>query len=483
MKLETNDTIVALATPPGAGAIAVVRLSGPVAVGLADGLFRGRRLVDCPSHTAHFGRIVREDGSTVDEVVVTVFRSPRSYTGEDVVEISCHGSTYLQQELIQTCLRAGARMAQPGEFTLRAYLNGKMDLSQAEAVADLIASESSASAELALKQLRGGFKQEIARLRDRLIEFASLIELELDFSEEDVEFADRTQLKALVLELKRHISSLLSSFQLGNAIKTGVSTVIAGRPNAGKSTLLNALLNEERAIVSDIAGTTRDTIEEVLNIHGVRFRLIDTAGIREAHDQIEAIGVRKTFEKVREASLLIYVWDITSGMTLQDLYNDLEQLLVTPVHCLVVCNKMDRNPLFDVGWVLNPADSAIHPYLLPPAPLLVPETLVLSDLVVVPVSASNQMNIDYLKEELYRAALGDSIRLEGTVVTNARHYDALRRAEGALEEVLHGLDSGLTGDFIAQDIRRSLNFLGEITGEIGVEDLLGSIFGKFCIGK
>ena len=234
MILETNDTIVALATPPGAGAIAVVRLSGSLAVRLADGLFRGRRLVDCPSHTAHFGRIVREDGSTVDEVVATVFRSPRSYTGEDVVEISCHGSTYLQQELIQTCLRAGARMAQPGEFTLRAYLNGKMDLSQAEAVADLIASESSASAELALKQLRGGFKKEIVRLRERLIEFASLIELELDFSEEDVEFADRKQLKALVLELKRHISSLLSSFQLGNAIKTGVSTVIAGRPNAVK---------------------------------------------------------------------------------------------------------------------------------------------------------------------------------------------------------------------------------------------------------
>jgi tRNA modification GTPase len=374
-------------------------------------------------------------------------------------------------------------MAQPGEFTLRAFLNGKMDLSQAEAVADLIASESSASAELALQQLRGGFKQEIARLRERLIEFASLIELELDFSEEDVEFADRGQLKALVLELKRHISSLLSSFQLGNAIKTGVSTVIAGRPNAGKSTLLNALLNEERAIVSDIAGTTRDTIEEVLNIHGVRFRLIDTAGIREAHDQIEAIGVRKTFEKVREASLLIYVWDITSGMTLQDLYNDLEQLLVSPVHCIVVCNKMDRNPLFEVGWIANPSNTDIHPYLLPSKPITIPEHVHLADLVAVPISASNQMNIEYLKEALYRAALGDSVRLEGTVVTNARHYDALRRAEAALVEVLQGLDTGLTGDFIAQDLRRSLNFLGEITGEIGVEDLLGSIFGKFCIGK
>jgi len=483
MIVETNDTIVALATPPGVGAIAVIRLSGSSSITFADSLFKGKRLADCPTHTAHFGRIVREDGSTVDEVVLTLFRGPRSYTGEDVVEVSCHGSTFLQQELIQNFLRAGARMAQPGEFTLRAFLNGKMDLSQAEAVADLIASESSASAELALKQLRGGFKQEIARLRERLIEFASLIELELDFSEEDVEFADRGQLKALVLELKRHISSLLSSFQLGNAIKTGVSTVIAGRPNAGKSTLLNALLNEERAIVSDIAGTTRDTIEEVLNIHGVRFRLIDTAGIREAHDQIEAIGVRKTFEKVREASLLIYVWDITSGMTLQDLYNDLEQLLVSPVHCIVVCNKMDRNPLFEVGWIVNPSNPDIHPYLLPSKPITIPEHVHLADLVAVPISASNQMNIEYLKEALYRAALGDSVRLEGTVVTNARHYDALRRAEAALVEVLQGLDTGLTGDFIAQDLRRSLNFLGEITGEIGVEDLLGSIFGKFCIGK
>jgi len=483
MIVETNDTIVALATPPGVGAIAVIRLSGSSSITFADSLFKGKRLADCPTHTAHFGRIVREDGSTVDEVVLTLFRGPRSYTGEDVVEVSCHGSTFLQQELIQNFLRAGARMAQPGEFTLRAFLNGKMDLSQAEAVADLIASESSASAELALKQLRGGFKQEIARLRERLIEFASLIELELDFSEEDVEFADRGQLKALVLELKRHISSLLSSFQLGNAIKTGISTVIAGRPNAGKSTLLNALLNEERAIVSDIAGTTRDTIEEVLNIHGVRFRLIDTAGIREAHDQIEAIGVRKTFEKVREASLLIYVWDITSGMTLQDLYNDLEQLLVSPVHCIVVCNKMDRNPLFEVGWIVNPSNPDIHPYLLPSKPITIPEHVHLADLVAVPISASNQMNIEYLKEALYRAALGDSVRLEGTVVTNARHYDALRRAEAALVEVLQGLDTGLTGDFIAQDLRRSLNFLGEITGEIGVEDLLGSIFGKFCIGK
>lgn len=483
MIIETNDTIVALATPPGVGAIAVIRLSGSSSITLADSLFKGKGLADCPTHTAHFGRIVREDGSTVDEVVLTLFRGPRSYTGEDVVEISCHGSTFLQQELIQTCLRAGARLAQPGEFTLRAFLNGKMDLSQAEAVADLIASESSASADLALKQLRGGFKQEIARLRERLIEFASLIELELDFSEEDVEFADRGQLKALVWELKRHISSLLSSFQLGNAIKTGVSTVIAGRPNAGKSTLLNALLNEERAIVSDIAGTTRDTIEEVLNIHGVRFRLIDTAGIREAHDQIEAIGVRKTFEKVREASLLIYVWDITSGMTLQDLYNDLEQLLISPVHCIVVCNKMDRNPLFEVDWIANPSNPDIHPYLLPSKPITIPEQVRLADLVAVPVSASNQMNIEYLKEALYQAALGDSVRLEGTVVTNARHYDALRRAEAALGEVLQGLDTGLTGDFIAQDIRRSLNFLGEITGEIGVEDLLGSIFGKFCIGK
>ena len=479
---DLSDTIVALATAPGVGAIAVVRLSGPKTIAIADAIFKGKKLADCASHTAHFGTIVRADGSMVDEVLLTLFRGPKSYTGDDTVEISCHGSTFIQQELIQVCLHAGARMANPGEFTLRAFLNGKMDLSQAEAVADLIASESEASAKIALQQLRGGFKNEIARLREELIHFASLVELELDFSEEDVEFADRTQLKNLILELRSHISALLSSFQLGNAIKTGVSTVIAGRPNAGKSTLLNALLNEERAIVSEIAGTTRDTIEEVLNIKGVQFRLIDTAGIREAHDQIEVMGVRKTFEKVRDASLLVYVWDVTSGMTFADLYADLTQLLTDQLQCLVVCNKMDRNPLFETSWVLSPNAPEVHPYLCP-EPVEVPALIRDARLSIIPVSAKNLMNIEYLKDQLFEAALGQSALREGTVVTNARHFDALRRADQSLSDVLHGLETGVTGDFVAQDIRHTLAHLGEITGEIGVEDLLGSIFGKFCIGK
>ena len=478
-----SDTIVALATAPGVGAIAVVRLSGPEAFPVADRIFKGKKISDCPTHTAHFGTIVRPDGTLVDEVLATVFRGPRSYTGEDTVEISCHGSLYIQQELLRVCLLAGARMANPGEFTLRAFLNGKMDLSQAEAVADLIASESEAGAEIALRQLRGGFKQEIARLRQELIHFAALIELELDFSEEDVEFADRPRLRQLIVQLQAQVQSLLDSFQLGNALKTGVSTVIAGRPNAGKSTLLNALLNEERAIVSDIAGTTRDTIEAALNIKGVKFRLIDTAGIREAHDQIEAIGVQKALEKVREAAVLVYVWDITGGMTFHDLYTDLVALVSPGVPCIVVCNKMDRNPLFETQWVLHPEQSDVHDYLLGGTLATLPDVLRPADLRPLPVSAKNLMNIEYLKEQLFDAAIGAAPSREGTVVANARHYDALRRAHIALSDVLNGLDTGITGDFIAQDIRHTLAHLGEITGDIGVEDLLGEIFGKFCIGK
>lgn len=477
-----SDTIVALATAPGVGAIAVIRLSGSQTFAIADAIFRGKRPSEGKTHTAHFGYLIRPDGSTVDEVLITLFRGPKSYTGDDTIEISCHGSTYLQQEIIQVCLAAGARMAQPGEFTLRAFLNGKMDLSQAEAVADLIASQSAASADMALRQLRGGFRDEIARLRGELIQFASLVELELDFSEEDVEFADRGQLRRLIETIRGHIGGLLRSFDLGNAIKTGISTVIAGRPNAGKSTLLNVLLNEERAIVSDIAGTTRDTIEETLNINGVQFRLIDTAGIREAQDQIEAIGVQKTLEKIEQAAIFVYVWDITSGMTLADVHADLRQLVRdenTPY--LVLCNKMDRNPLFQSEWLVNPADASVHPYLQtdPPADNAIGLTLDR----IINISAKNAQNIEYLKNRLFEVALGSQTDTEGTIVSNARHHDALRRSDAALADVLHGLDSGITGDFIAQDIRRALTFLGEITGEIGVEDLLGEIFGKFCIGK
>lgn len=475
-----NDTIIALATPPGVGAIAVLRLSGPRAFILADGAFRGRRLENCASHTAHFGRIEDERGHILDEVVATVFRGPKSYTGEDVVEISMHGSAFIQQEMLQFFLRRGARLAQPGEFTLRAFLNGRMDLSQAEAVADLIASQSEAAHQVAMRQMRGGFKKEIHQLREELISFASLVELELDFSEEDVEFANRAQLRRLVEKIQAFVRQLLRSFQLGNALRTGVSTVIAGRPNAGKSTLLNALLNEERAIVSEIAGTTRDTIEETLNIEGVQFRLIDTAGIREARDAIEAIGVQRTFEKIGQAAIIVYVWDVTA-MTIAELYQDLRQITATAAPLLVVCNKMDRNPHFDPAWILRPEAPEVHPYLQSDPPAR--NDLGLGAEQIVTLSAKNRMNIEYLKEKLFETAVGAETNLEGSVVTNARHADALQKTDAALQDVLTGLDTGITGDFIAQDIRRALAFLGEITGEIGVEDLLENIFGKFCIGK
>ena len=497
---DLSATIVALATPPGVGAIAVIRLSGGDAIDLADRIFKGKKLAAQPSHTAHFGRLETAEGRLVDEVLATVFHGPKSYTGEHTVEISCHGSAYIQQEIIQLCLQSGARLAEPGEYTLRAFLNGKMDLSQAEAVADLIASQSEAAHTVALRQLRGGFRDEISRLREELIHFASLVELELDFGEEDVEFADRGDLKSLVHQIRAHLQPLLQSFTLGNALKTGVATVIAGRPNAGKSTLLNALLNEERAIVSDIAGTTRDTIEEVLNIHGVQFRLIDTAGLREAQDQIEAIGVRKTMEQIERAAILVYVWDVAGGMTLQEVHEDLLRLsehqnLVglqdrRGFSLLVVCNKMDRNPLFQTQWLVDPTLPDVHPYLLAPeaenqtSPVLkTGEVLALSPEQIIPISAKNQMNIEFLKEKLFQTVAGGAVNLESTVVTNARHFGALRQADAALADVLQGLDTNVTGDFIAQDIRRALAFLGEITGEIGVEDLLGNIFGRFCIGK
>lgn len=491
---DLSSTIVALATPPGVGAIGIIRLSGTRAIIIADTIFKGKRLENQASHTAHFGKIATADGRVLDEVLITIFKAPHSYTGEDTAEISCHGSQYILQEVIRLCLQHGARLAEPGEFTFRAFLNGKMDLSQAEAVADLINSESEAAHAVALRQLRGGFREEIHRLRDELIGFASLVELELDFAEEDVEFADRTQLKNLVARIRAYIQSLLRSFGLGNALKTGVATVIAGRPNAGKSTLLNALLNEERAIVSDIAGTTRDTIEEVLNIKGVQFRLIDTAGIREAQDAIEAIGVQRTMEKIQQASILVYVWDV-AGMTLAEVQADLAALVPrNPVPggeeqgragdpgYIVVCNKMDKNPYFKTDWLLDPTLPDIHPYLLEGG---LPDraSFILDPSAIIPVSAKNAQNIEYLKEKLFETAIGEGVNFESTIVTNARHYDALRRADEALSDVLNGLETGITGDFVAQDIRRSLAYLSEITGDIGVEDLLGTIFGKFCIGK
>ncbi len=456
-----TDTIIALATPPGVGAIGVIRLSGPDAFRIADSVFHGKELGAQPSHTIHFGTIRDEEGRVLDEVLASVFRGPNSYTGEDVVEISCHGSHYILQEVMALLLRKGAGLAKPGEFTLRAFLNGRMDLSQAEAVADLIASESASAHAVAMQQMRGGFSNEIKQLRQQLIDFAALIELELDFGEEDVEFANRDDLKALIHRILSLMDALLRSFQLGNAIKNGVSTVIAGRPNAGKSTLLNALLNEERAIVSDIAGTTRDTIEETLHIGGVAFRIIDTAGIREAQDAIEAIGVAKTMEKVRQSAVLVYVFDVIRSSP-EELRGDLAQLAHPDTKLLVVANKMDLNPYTTYEQYANEYFN--------------------SD-AWVPVSALNQMNIEFLKEKLLNAVLGGDLNLEHTVVANTRHYEALLKASESLRDALRAIDTGVTGDFIAMDIRRALTFLGEITGEINTEDLLDSIFSRFCIGK
>lgn len=462
-----KDTIVALATPAGVGAIGVIRLSGEDAVRIANDVFHGKDLTKQASHTIHFGTIRDDDHKIIDEVLISLFIAPKSYTGEHVVEVSCHGSNYIIQQLIQLFIKKGARLAQPGEFTLRAFLNGRMDLSQAEAVADLVAAESESAHKVALQQMRGGFSNEIKRLREELIHFASMIELELDFGEEDVEFANRDDLKQLIIKIQKLIHSLIQSFQLGNAIKNGVSTVIAGRPNAGKSTLLNALLNEERAIVSDIEGTTRDTIEEVLNIKGIQFRLIDTAGIREAQDQIEAIGVEKTMQKIQQSALLVYLFDVIKTPP-EEVRKDIEKLVHPGIQLLVVANKMDLNPYTKAEHYII-KDSPAHQHI--------------STSNFIPVSAINQMNIEYLKEKLYEAALSGKTSLESTVVTNMRHYEALQKADDSLQSALQGLNSGITGDFLAMDIRRALAYLGEITGEVGVEDLLDNIFSKFCIGK
>ncbi len=466
-----GDTIVALATPPGVGAIGVIRLSGKDAIFIVNQVFYGKDLTAQVSHTVHFGTIKDEEGHLIDEVLVTVFKTPKSYTGENVAEVSCHGSPFIIQQLIQLFIKKGARLAQPGEFTLRAFLNGRMDLSQAEAVADLIAAESESAHQVALQQMRGGFSNEIKRLREELIHFASMIELELDFGEEDVEFANRQDLKDLISKIQKLIQSLLQSFLLGNVIKNGVSTVIAGRPNAGKSTLLNALLNEERAIVSEIAGTTRDTIEEVLNIKGIQFRLIDTAGIREAQDQIEAIGVQKTMEKIQQSALLVYVFDVIKTSP-EEVWKDLKKLVHPGIQLLVVANKMDLNPYTKWEHYAEAGNGKWE----------AGNTLVSRENFI-PVSAINQMNIEYLKEKLYEAALSGKISLQSTVVTNVRHLEALQKTDDSLNAALQGLDAGITGDFLAMDIRRALAYLGEITGEVGVEDLLENIFSKFCIGK
>lgn len=463
-----TDTIIALSTPPGVGAIGVIRLSGPQAISIVDRHFYGKNLLKVQGNTVHYGKIKDEAGRLLDECIATVFRAPRSYTREDIVELSCHGSPYIINEIIQLFLRHGARQARAGEFTMRAFLNGQLDLSQAEAVADLIAADSASSHELAMKQMRGGFSDEIQVLRQELIDFAALIELELDFGEEDVEFADRDKLKSLVGHIQLVIEGLLTSFQLGNVLKKGVPTVIAGRPNAGKSTLLNALLNEDRAIVSSIAGTTRDTIEESLTIQGINFRLIDTAGLRIAQDEIEKIGVDRTLARIADSLLIIFVFDVTISRP-DDLWDDVDQFLQKSPQLaarskhLYIANKMDLNPY------AQPQD-----YYR--TGLISPDNLITA-------SAKNKMNIDFIKETLYKIIVQDPHQLDQAIVTTGRHYDALHKAHTALCDVLRGLQDGTSGDFIAMDIRQSLRHLGEITGEIHSDDLLESIFGRFCIGK
>lgn len=467
MRYNLTDIIIALSTPQGEGAIGIIRLSGKGCIELVDSVFEGKQLSEQAGYTIHFGKIL-DDTKVLDEVLVSLFRNPKSYTKEDVVEISCHGSSYIIQQIIQLFLRLGARQAERGEFTMRAFLNGQMDLSQAEAVADLIASDSAASHEIALQQMRGGFSDQIKDLRQELIDFAALIELELDFGEEDVQFADRGKLETLVQKIQGVLKKLLDSFQLGNVLKNGVNTVIAGRPNAGKSTLLNALLNEERAIVSDIAGTTRDTIEEIININGIQFRLVDTAGIRESQDSIESIGVQKTMEKLASSTLVIYVFDIVSESP-ESVWSDIDNFLSDnngifhASNKVFLANKMDKNPQLDPSVYYREG-------------LISKENLLTS-------SAINKMNIDTLKEELYRKVISDPSLMDNTIVTNSRHYEALHKSYASLDAVLTGLTSGITGDFIAMDIRQSLHHLGEITGDISSDDLLDSIFSRFCIGK
>jgi len=454
---EHKDTIVALSTAPGVGAIAVIRLSGDTAIEITDKVFIGKRLARAASHTLHFG-VISDEGNKIDEVVIGLFKNPRSYTGEDIIEISCHGSPFIQQQIIQLLIKNGARLAKPGEFTMRAFLNGKMDLSQAEAVADLIAAQTQASHDIALKQMRSGYGETLKQLRFELIHFASLIELELDFSEEDVEFAERSHMVHLIDKINVELDRLIRSFELGNVIKNGVNTVIAGRPNAGKSTLLNALLNEERAIVSHIAGTTRDTIEEELNINGVIFRLIDTAGIREAKDEIEKIGVAKTMEKIKTSTLLIYMFDV-NAMTPEEVRSDLNNLVEAGDRMLVVANKIDTPE----GGKLLAQFFEFEPDCY--------------------ISSLEKTNIDELKSIMYKKIVQEDFNFENTVVTNARHLEALNKARTTLTEVLQSLNNNESGDLTALSIRYALNAIGEITGQVTNEDLLDNIFRNFCIGK
>ena len=451
-----DDTIVALATAHGIGAIAVIRVSGSQAIGIVNELFIAKDLFKQPSHTLHVG-FLKQDGKSLDEVVVALFKDPKSYTGEDVVEISCHGSPFIQEQIMNAIISKGARLARPGEFTQRAFLKGKMDLTQAEAVADLIASNTEASRNTALHNIRGGFSLVLKDLREQLIKFSALIELELDFAQEDVEFADRSQFYSLIQDARKITQDLIQSFQLGNVIKNGISIAIVGKPNAGKSTLLNTLLNESRAIVSEIAGTTRDTIEEILNINGILFRLIDTAGLRKSKDAVETIGVEKSMEKMKAADLVLYLFDVNAESQ-AGVEAALLEVQQENKNFIAVGNKIDA---------LGDAKSQEK----------------FSGDGVLFISAKSHFNIDILKERMVDKVVQGSLHSENTIVTNARHYSALQQVQQCLGTILQGLDDHISGDLLAPDIRLCLHYLGEITGEVTNEDRLDYIFSKFCIGK
>lgn len=455
--LTWDETIVALATPPGVSAIGVIRLSGPEAVVIVSKLFPSKDLNKQGSHSIHVG-FLKDDEQVLDEVVVFLFKNPRSYTGEDVVEISCHGSPYIHGQVIQACLKRGARLAKPGEFTQRAFLNGKLDLTQAEAVADLIASNTRASHKTALYNIRGGFSLLLRELREQLIKFSALIELELDFSQEDVEFADRKKLYQLVNQGERKVTHLLASFRLGNVVKNGVQVAIVGKPNAGKSTLLNTLLNENRAIVSEIAGTTRDTIEEVINISGILFRLVDTAGLREhTSGSIEGMGIAKSLEKIKESDVIIHLFDVNETSS-RELLETVMQFDRDGLKYVLAGNKSDlvnSNSKNDIAGIPG----------------------------VILISAKSNQNIELLKNRMVDMVLGGDVLTEDSIVTNARHYHALQEMNQSLADIKAGLDNNIPSDLIALDIRRCLQYLGEITGEITTEDQLDYIFSKFCIGK
>ncbi|SNR36904.1 tRNA uridine-5-carboxymethylaminomethyl(34) synthesis GTPase MnmE [Lutibacter flavus] len=461
MNTIPNDTIIALATPSGVGAIAVIRLSGEKSIEIVNQFFKSKfgkkELTNVKSHTIHLGNIIEND-RIIDEVLISVFKNPQSYTGENVIEINCHGSVYIQQEIIQLFIKNGVRNADPGEFTLRAFLNGKMDLSQAEAVADLIASNSAASHQVALQQMRGGFSTEIENLRQQLLNFASLIELELDFAEEDVEFADRTEFNNLVTKISAVLKRLIDSFALGNVLKNGIPVAIVGEPNVGKSTLLNALLNEEKAIVSHIAGTTRDAIEDDISIEGIAYRFIDTAGIRETKDFVENIGIKKTFENIEKAQLVLHLVDASK---VDDLQKNISEL-------------KDKYPTKNILTIINKAD------LLSDTEITNLKTQ-FSNLII--LSAKEKTGIHELTNTLTHLVNKGALSNNETIVSNSRHFEALNNAYTSIKEVQKGIDQNISTDLFAIDIRQALFHLGEITGEVTTEDLLGNIFANFCIGK